>query len=588
MAGYPPPYPPPPPGPPYGGPYGNDYKYQRRVMRDQARAQREMFKAQRDAYRAQYRGMRRGSIVGPLLLITIGILFLLVQLGKLPSHSLWNWFGNYWPLLLIGVGTVVLLEWGVDQLLHRNDPQPYFRRSIGGGVVALVIVMIVLGVVFEGIHDGGRSFFAHNFDLNQEDIDQFLGDKHESDQTIAQSFPVKGALEVDNPRGDITISGTSDDDQIHVLAHKEVYTRTDSEAASKAQQLNPNLMVNGTGLQLRLPAVEGARVDLIITLPAASAQTVMANHGDIHLTSIKGPVILTANHGDVELSAIEGPVNAHIQNSKSSFTANNVNGPLDLAGRGDDVTITDISGAVTMQGDFFGSTHLERIRGGFKFHSSRTDFQIARLDGETNFTDDDLSTDQAVGPVVLTTRNRNITLERITGDINVTNRNGKVDLTSAPPMGNVTVENRNGEVSLTLPDEAAFHVTAETSDADIENDFSLPVMENNNHKSITGTVGKGSSTIKITTTQEDVSIKRASVAPLPPLPPIAPMPPSGMPPEAQRAVREAQQSAREAQREGKQAAAEGKREAEQAAREAKREAKQAADEAKKAAQDNNQ
>lgn len=585
MAGYPPPYPPPsgppgPSGPPYGGPYRNDYKYQRRVMRDQAKAQREMFKAQRDAYRAQYRDMRRGSIVGPILVIGIGILFLLVQMHKLPADRLWNWFGNYWPLLLIGVGTVVLIEWGADQLLHRNDPQPHFRRSIGGGVVALIIVMVVLGVVFEGIHDGGRSFFAHNFDLNQEDIDQFLGDKHESDQTFAQAFPAQGTLEVDNPRGDVTISGTSEDGQIHVIAHKEVYSRSDSDAASKAQQLDSNLTVSGTNVQLRLPAVQGARVDLIITLPIAAGQTLTANHGDIHLTSIRGPVNLTANHGDVEISSIEGPLTAHIQNSKSSFSANSITGPVDLEGRGDDVTITNVSGPVLMQGDFFGSTHLEHLRAGFKFHSSRTDFQIARLDGEGNFTDDDLSADQAVGPVVLSTRNRNITLDRITGDINVTNRNGKVDLTSAPPMGNVTVENRNGEVTLTLPDQAAFHVSAETSDADIENDFALPVTESNNHKSLTGTVGKGNSTVKITTTQEDVAIKRASVAPLAP-----PPPPSPLPPEAQRALKDAQREAKEATDEGKREARDAQREAKQTGDEARREAKQTADEARREAKE---
>jgi hypothetical protein len=569
MAGYPPPYPPPQPGPPYGGPYRTDYKYQRRVMRDQARAQREMFKAQRAAYRAQYRVARRGSIVGPILVIAIGVLFLLVQMHKLPADRLWNWFGNYWPVLLIGLGVVVLAEWAVDQLLHRNDPQPYFRRSIGGGVVALIIVMIVLGVVFEGIHDGGRQFFAHNFDLNQEDIDQFLGDKHESDQTLAQAFPAQGSLTIDNPRGDVTISGTSDDSQIHVIAHKEIYTRTDSDAASKAQQLSPNLTTVGDGtVQLRLPAVEGARVDLIVTLPANSSQTITANHGDIHLSGTNGPVTLTANHGDVEISAIAGSVNAHIQNAQSSFSANGINGPLTLEGRGNDVTISAISGAVSMQGDFFGTTHLELIRGGFKFHSSRTDFQIARLDGEANFTDDELSADQAVGPVILSTRNRNITLDRITGDINVTNRNGKVDLTSAPPIGNVTVENRNGEVSLTLPDQAAFHVSAETSDADIENDFSLPIVENNNRKSVTGTVGKGSSTIKITTTQEDVAIKRASVAPLPPPPPLPPAVP-----DVSRAIRDAQRAGDEARRAGKQM---------------QREAQKAAEEARKAAQNSTQ
>ena len=72
MASYPPPPYPPPPGPPYGG----DWKYQRRILKEQARAQRDIARAQRDAYRYQARSLRRSSILGPLLLITIGILFL--------------------------------------------------------------------------------------------------------------------------------------------------------------------------------------------------------------------------------------------------------------------------------------------------------------------------------------------------------------------------------------------------------------------------------------------------------------------------------------------------------------------------------
>ncbi len=593
MAGYPPPYPPPPgtpPGPPYGPPYGgyrNDYKYQRRVMRDQARAQREMFRAQRDAYRAQYRNLRRGSIVGPILVITIGVLFLLVQLGKLPSHLVWNWFGNYWPLLLIGVGTVVLIEWGVDQLLHRDDPNPYFRRSIGGGVVALIIVMIVFGVIFSTIHDGGRAFFAHNFSLNQDDLDQFLGDKHESDQTIAQAFPAQGSFEVSNPRGDVTISGTSDDNQIHVIVHKEIYTRTDSDAANKAQQLSPSFIADGSALRLTLPAIEGARADMIVTVPAASANTVNANHGDVHMNNLKGPVNIIANHGDVELSAISGAINAHIQNGKSDFSAHSVTGSVTLAGKGGDVTITDITGAVGVQGDFFGNIHIEHVTGGFKFHSSRTDFQIARLDGATDFTEGDLSADQAVGPVVLSTRNRNVTLDRVSGDVTITNRNGKVDVTGAPPLGNLSVENRDGEVNLTLPEQSGFHISAETTDADIENDFSLPVTENGNHKTLTGTVGRGNASIKISTTAEDISVKRASIAPLPPAPPAPPALTAvpAMPGEARQAVRDAQREARKAADEARQAGQEAQRQAKAAGEEAKREAKKAADEAKKAAQD---
>jgi hypothetical protein len=191
-----------------------------------------------------------------------------------------------------------------------------------------------------------------------------------------------------------------------------------------------------------------------------------------------------------------------------------------------------------------------------------------------------------VGPVVLTTRNRNITLDRIAGDITVTNKNGKIDLTGASPLGNITVENRDGEVSLTLPDQAGFHVHAETSDAEIQNDFSLPVTDTNNHKSMSGTVGKGNANIQITTTREDVSLKRASIAPMPPAPPAPPAltaSPS-IPADAKQAVEQAKEQAAEAKRQAKQAA----EQAQKAAADAKRQAKQAAEEARKAAQDSQQ
>ena len=98
MAGYPPPYPPPPQG---------DWRYQRRAMRNQAKLQQEYLRAQRQAYRQQWRARSRGSIAGPLLVVAIGIVFLLVQLGRVSAVSIWRWYGHWWPLLLVGVGAVL-------------------------------------------------------------------------------------------------------------------------------------------------------------------------------------------------------------------------------------------------------------------------------------------------------------------------------------------------------------------------------------------------------------------------------------------------------------------------------------------------
>jgi DUF4097 and DUF4098 domain-containing protein YvlB len=576
MGNYPPPPYPPPPGPPYG----NDWKYQRRILKDQARAQRDMLRAQREAYRYQARGLRRSSILGPLVLITVGIIFLLVQTGRLQGFRLWEWYGRFWPFLLVGAGVVMLLEWAYDQHAQSDPTQPRYRRRVGGGVLTLLVILAFTGVVLSGVRDSGHTRLFNGWNINQDNLDEFLGDKHESDQTLAQAFPAGATLTVNNPRGDVTISGTSDDNQIHVSVHKEVYTRSDSEAEAKAQRLSPNLNVNGNNVVLSLPGMDGARGDLTITVPATAASTVNANRGDVKITAIKAPVTITANHGDIELSAITGDITTRINNSGSNLSAHSVTGSLTVEGRSHDTTISDINGPLTLRGEFFGDAHFERIRGPLKFHTSRTDFQLARLDGQIDISSSAaLSTSEAVGPLILTTHSRNITLDRVAGDVSVTNRNGSVDVTSAPPLSNVTVENRNGSVSITVPEQANFAYQFDATNGDIESDF--PQVKSNSEDSrkntVNGTIGKGGALLRVTTSQGDVSLKKASIMPLPPMPPMPPkltaLPP--LPPDARQSIEDAKQATREATAAARQAAKEAQKEAAAVAKEAAKQAKEA-------------
>jgi DUF4097 and DUF4098 domain-containing protein YvlB len=575
MGNYPPPPYPPPPGPPYG----NDWKYQRRVLKDQARAQRDMLRAQREAYRYQTRSLRRSSILGPLVLITVGIVFLLVQTGHLQGYRLWEWYARFWPFLLVGAGVVMLLEWAYDQHVQSDPTQPPYRRRVGGGVFTVLVILAFTGVILSGVHNGGSSKLFNGLSINQDNWDEFMGDKHESDQTLAQAFPAGASLVVNNPRGDVTISGTSDDNQIHVTVHKQVYTRSDSEADAKAQRLSPNINVNGSNVTLNVPGMEGARADLTITLPATAPTTVMANHGDVKITALKAPVTITANHGDVELSAITGDITTRINNSGSNLSAHSVTGSLTVEGHSHDSTISDLNGPLTMRGEFFGDAHFERIRGPLKFHTSRTDFQLGRLDGLIDISSNAaLSTSEAVGPLTLTTHSRNITLDRIAGDVSVTNRNGSVDVTSAPPLSNVTVENRNGSVSVTVPEQSNFAYQFDATNGDIESDFSEIKIPDGGlqKKTVSGTTGKGGPLLRISTSQGDIAVKKGSIMPLPPTPPAPPkltaLPP--LPPDARQAIEDAKQAAREATAAAREAARQAQKEAAAAAKEAAKEAKQ--------------
>jgi hypothetical protein len=160
MAGYPPPYPPPPgpPRPPYSP---NDLRGTTTSISGASCATRRGHSvrghpgpARRSTGRST-RGLRRGSIVGPILVIAIG--------SPLPPragrHKLaaelygsGHWFGHYWPSAADRRRrTVVLIEWAalIKQFaVHSDVPEPRFRRSHrrrGGGPD--LILMVVLGVL---------------------------------------------------------------------------------------------------------------------------------------------------------------------------------------------------------------------------------------------------------------------------------------------------------------------------------------------------------------------------------------------------------------------------------------------------------
>ena len=109
---------------------------------------------QRDQARWYWRSFRRQSIAGPLLLIGIGVVALLVEMGKLSAASVWVWYLHWWPLLLIGIGLIYLLEWKFDQgIPPRNHPC--------GGVLPLLLLLLLVAYGIEGVHN------FHGFDNPQ-------------------------------------------------------------------------------------------------------------------------------------------------------------------------------------------------------------------------------------------------------------------------------------------------------------------------------------------------------------------------------------------------------------------------------------
>ena len=75
--------------------------------------------------------LRRGSLVGPLILIGLGVVFLLNNLGAL-DWNVWEVIFSLWPVLLIAAGLDVL----------------FGRRSGWGALVSLMLIVALLAGAF--------------------------------------------------------------------------------------------------------------------------------------------------------------------------------------------------------------------------------------------------------------------------------------------------------------------------------------------------------------------------------------------------------------------------------------------------------
>ena len=490
----------------------------------QARAQRDQWKAQaraqRDYYRTYWRGWHRPSFVGPIILLSIGVIALLMETGRLDAVEFWDWYARWWPLLLIVMGGLLLAE----HFLDWN--RPYGRRGMGG-LVWLVILMIGLGWVSRNGHLMGPFSWGFGDDAGGNEMWSWMGAEHDNDVQIDQALTgARPAVSIEDPQGDITITASTDG-QMHLRAHQMVHRDSDTEAQKIFAQLKPKVDASGGGAVITVPEKQGARVDLTLELPAASFATVTAGHGDVTADGLNGGVQVTDNHGEVKLEDIRGDAQGHIDHG--DFSAHNVQGRVLVDGHGDDVTLSEIQGEVTINGDFFGDIHLEQVAGGIHYHSSQTSLDIPHLMGALTLDKSDLSVSEAMGPLRVIARSKDIDLTQIAGDAHIEDSNGDVNLVAASPLGNLQITDHTGNVIVTMPDNANFSVTGSTSgDEAVRTDFPVKVSTDGGRQTLEGSVGHGGVQLQLETEHGNLELRKGENAtvvvtpPKPPAPPAAP------------------------------------------------------------------
>ncbi|MGI9102673.1 MAG: DUF4097 family beta strand repeat-containing protein [Terriglobales bacterium] len=469
----------------------------------------------------QYRRLRRRSVAGPIVLISLGVLFLLGNMHLLSWAALRHYFALYWPLLLILWGVVRLLE-------HLRDTREGLpSRGIGAGGVLLVIFIIICGLSFTAADRVNWSALQSEADFDN-DFSTIFGNSYNFTNTLEQAIPGNTDLRVVSDRGDLVIN-TWNEPKVKVVVRKRLTADNEDESKKIDAQTQPTFTLGEKLLTLNANTMAGGNhavaSDLEIYVPRKAALDLSTRRGDVRLSDRDGEVKI-ATHGDVAVSNVTGGV--YVSLRRGSVRASTIKGDVTVDGRGNDVNVSDITGAVNLRGEFFGQMNVSKVTKTVAFKSARTDMEFTRLDGDLAIDPGDLRANAIGGPMHLITRSKDIHLDGVSGDAKIENQNGMVEFRAAT-LGDVEINNRRGTVQLLLPEHAAFKIDASAHRGEIESDFSeIQVQSDRRDHHALGTVGNGGPQVKVVDEQGDVQIRKSGAVETPP-PPAPPKPakPSG-------------------------------------------------------------
>jgi hypothetical protein len=476
--------------------------------------------------------MRRGSVIGPLILIGFGILFLFRNLW--PEIPLVDFISRFWPFLLIAWGAIRLTE----VLVWSTTGKPLPRNGVSGGEWMLIFLICVVGATMYTAHNYS-SWFPTGQALRR--ITLNMGEPYEYSLTPVEKPCAKNCrIVIESFRGNAKITGSADATTVKASGQETVrsFQQTDADSANKQTPLE--LIQQGDQIIVRTNqdkvsdrAQPNADLDLLV--PPGSSIEAHGRYGDFDISSINGDVDINSDNAGVRLENIGG--NVHVDTRKGDIIrAVDVKGSVELKGRGEDVDLQNIAGLVTVNGVYSGEIQLHNLAQPLRWADPQNSISFEKLPGQVRMTRGELTGNNIVGPVHVTARSSDVQLSDFTIALDLTLDRGDIDLRPGKNLPKMQVHTRSGDITLALAPGSKFDLKVSTSRGDAENEYGQPLREEESGRgnTIEGNTGggpelrletgRGSITVR-KATAEDATLPDTPSAPKAPNPPSAPKPP---------------------------------------------------------------
>ncbi|HLW76916.1 MAG TPA: DUF4097 family beta strand repeat-containing protein, partial [Bryobacteraceae bacterium] len=453
--------------------------------------------------------MKRSSIVAPLLLIAIGGLFL--ARNMYPDVPLLDYLARYWPFLLIVWGVMRLAE----VLFWASTDQPVPVRAVSGGEWVLIVLLCFVGTSVHAVHGWSRSetWWPHNMVIGGLDM---FGESYDYPISGEKACSKNPHVVIENFRGDAKITA-ADVDSVKVTGHRSIRS-LDQNGADNANRDagfelagddNEVIVRNNTDKlsdgSVRLSA------EMELTVPRNSTIEAHGIRGDFDIIGVNGNVQIISDNAGVRLQDIGG--DAHIDLRASDIIrAIGVKGQVDLRGRGEDIDLQNIDGPVTVQGSYSGTLQFHNLNKPLRYHGEVTELSVEKIPGQLRMTIGDFMASNVIGPVHLSGRSRDVTIDDFTNELNVVVDRGDINVSPGiVPLAHMDVQTRAGNVVLSLPPSAKFDLTATTSHGDITNEYGSPLHSEDQGRGavLRGTIAGGPA-VSLHTERGEVTVRRST------------------------------------------------------------------------------
>jgi hypothetical protein len=385
---------------------------------------------------------QRPSLLGALLWIGIGLLFLLSNLGI--GRSFWSLAGRYWPVLLIlfGLGKVI------DYYLKKD------AFSIRIGEIIGIFLLLIFGSAITRFADSHFARLVRDLPIEIGNASvrpgQWIGDSHTYTEEASYPLEHPSQIRIENSFGLVSVSPGSDS-EIRVRLKKVVYadeprakqiasrirleTSPESALAPSAAakpEAEPEKTAEAGWYVVktnRESVSSGERLfntDLEVFIPRNSRLEVNNTFGEVKVSGINGAMNLSTTHRPLEVRDCTGP-----------FT---------LSNRYGESRLTDLTGNVVLDGR--GKAYLENIKGDVTVTNEYSPLEIMHVEGKVSvsITENSVRVEDAAGPVTIDARGARVNVSDLKNSLKVTASHQSVDISDV--ASDVSVDSRYSTLAL--------------------------------------------------------------------------------------------------------------------------------------------